>query len=317
MADVYLYGHVSTGMIVRLRGAIPSRTATARSSRRSRTTAARPAGSALVLARLGCPSATRGQLDRRQRRLPRDTVAFLESRGIDCSGLVVKPGYVGATEITISDGESRTVFGRYQNLLFTTPQWEPPIAREDRAGADRLRRSQLRRDDACGRRAPPRAAGKPLVSSDVPPDWELAALADTLVISGEMMAQHYPEALESEAAREELFERYSRSAPDWSSSPPARGRSGRTRPLLQANPGRCPRRAERAGAVPGRGRRQRRRRRQLPRRPDLRPLQGWSDDETSAFRERRRRARLHDRARLHQSSLARAGEGLPGRAPAA
>jgi len=79
-----------------------------------------------------------------------------------------------------------------------------------------------------------KAAAVPLVTSDAPYESELAALADVVAISGELMARDYPEALESEAAREELFEQYlehcaglvvftAGSRPLWY----ARGRSGR------------------------------------------------------------------------------------------
>ena len=51
-------------------------------------------------------------------------IGALQSRGIDCSELVVKTGYPGVNEIVISDGETRTVFGRYVELLNDTPnEW--------------------------------------------------------------------------------------------------------------------------------------------------------------------------------------------------
>jgi sugar/nucleoside kinase (ribokinase family) len=163
-------------------------------------------------------------------------VAFLESRGIDCSGLIVKPGYQGVNEITISDGESRTVFGRYIDLLNTTPQWEPPnIRRIEEARVVCVDPSFGEATLAVARAA--KTAGKPLVTSDAPHESELAGLADVVAISGELMARDYPEALRSEAARETLFETYlarcrglviftAGSRPAWY----ARGRDGKDLP---------------------------------------------------------------------------------------
>jgi sugar/nucleoside kinase (ribokinase family) len=206
MSDVYLYGHVSTGIIVRIRGRYPEPDGYGEIVETLENHCGEATGSALVLARLGASTVLEGNWIGDNRDCRR-TVELLEERGIDCSGLVVKPGYVGATEITISDGESRTVFGRYEDLLFTTPQWEPPtIERIEEAwvvcvdpsfGETTLEVARAAKD-----------AGKPLVTSDVPVESELASLADFVVISGELMARDHPVALESEAEREKLFERY-------------------------------------------------------------------------------------------------------------
>jgi sugar/nucleoside kinase (ribokinase family) len=120
MSDVYLYGHVSTGIIVRISGRYPEPDGYGEIVETLENHCGEATGSALVLARLGASTVLEGNWIGDNRDCRR-TVELLEERGIDCSGLVVKPGYVGATEITISDGESRTVFGRYQDLLFTTP----------------------------------------------------------------------------------------------------------------------------------------------------------------------------------------------------
>ena len=130
-----------------------------------------------------------------------------------------------------------------------------------------------------------KVVGKPLVTSDAPFDSELASLADAVVISGELMARDYPEALESEDEREKLFEKYldrcpglviftAGSRPLWYS----RGRSSEPAP----------------GAVPAGERRER-----APFPTKLvdsagagdsfrggliyGTLQGWSDDETVRF----------------------------------
>jgi len=204
--DVYLFGHVSTGVIVRIQGRYPKPDGYGEIVETLENHCGEATGSALVLARFGVSVALEGNWIG-DTPACRGTLAFLESRGIDCSGLVVKPGYRGVNEITISDGESRTVFGNYVELLHTTPQWDPPnMARIGQAkvvcvdpsfGAATLAVTRAAKD-----------AVKPLVTSDAPYDSELAALADVVAVSGELMGRDYPEALDSEAAREELFERY-------------------------------------------------------------------------------------------------------------
>ena len=206
MTDVYLFGHVSTGIIVRIQGRYPKPDGYGEIVETLDNHCGEATGSALVLARLGASVVLEGNWIG-DTPTCRGTLELLESRGIDCSGLVVKPGYQGATEITISDGESRTVFGRYVDLLSTTRQWEMPnIARIDEAQVVCVDPSFGEATLAVARAA--KTAGKPLVTSDAAYDTELAAAADAVAISGELMARDYPEALESEQEREKLFERY-------------------------------------------------------------------------------------------------------------
>jgi len=206
MADVYLYGHVSTGVIVRLQGRYPEPDGYGEIVETLENHCGEATGSAIVLARLGASTALEGNWIG-DTPACRGTLAFLESRGIDCSGLIVKPGYEGVNEITISDRESRTVFGNYIDLLQTTRQWEMPTpARIEQAQVVCVDPSFGEATLAVARNA--KAAGKPLVTSDAPYDSELASLADVVAVSGELMARDYPEALESESEREKLFETY-------------------------------------------------------------------------------------------------------------
>jgi sugar/nucleoside kinase (ribokinase family) len=206
MTDVYLFGHVSSGIIVRIQGRFPEPDGYGEIVETLDNHCGEATGSALVLARLGASAVLEGNWIG-DTPACRGTLELLESRGIDCSGLVVKPGYQGATEITISDGESRTVFGRYIDLLSTTRQWEMPnLARIEEAQVVCVDPSFGEATLAVARAA--KAAGKPLVTSDAPHESELAELADVVAISGELMARDYPAALESEAEREKLFERY-------------------------------------------------------------------------------------------------------------
>jgi len=206
MNDVYCFGHVSTGVILRLKDRFPKPDGYGEVVETLENHSGEATGSALVLARLGASVALEGNWigDTQQ---CRRTLEFLSSRGIDCSGLVVKPGYHGVNEIVVSDGESRTVFGRYCDLLFTTPQWETP-------SAERIRAARIVCvDPAFGdttlfvaRTA--KALGKALVTCDARADSELARLADVVAVSGEMLAREYPAAMDDPAARARLFGEY-------------------------------------------------------------------------------------------------------------
>ncbi|MGA9760952.1 MAG: carbohydrate kinase family protein [Gaiellaceae bacterium] len=237
--DVYLFGHVSTGIIVRIQGRFPQPDGYGEIVETLENHCGEATGSAIVLARLGASVVLEGNWIG-DTPACRGTLEFLESRGIDCSGLVVKPGYQGVNEITISDGESRTVFGRYGDLLGTTRQWEMPnLARIGEARVVCVDPSFGEATLATARAA--KEAGIPLVTSDAPYDSELAALADVVAVSGELMAHAYPEAHRSQDEREKLFEKYLERCPGlviftsgsgalWY----ARGRKG------QAAPGRVP-----------------------------------------------------------------------------
>jgi sugar/nucleoside kinase (ribokinase family) len=211
MADVYCFGHVSTGRILRLRGRYPEADGYGEVAESLENHAGEATGTALVLVRLGWSVALEGNWIGDTPECRR-TLEFLGSRGIDTSGLMVKPGYAGATEIVISDGLTRTVFGRYCDLLFTTPQWEPPSPARIRAarvacvdpafGAATLAVAEAAL-----------AAGIPLVACDARHDARLANLSAALVVSNELIRREYPGADRDPAARRELFERYRENVP--------------------------------------------------------------------------------------------------------
>ena len=211
MSDVYCFGHVSTGKIVRLKQPFPAADGYAEIADILDNHCGEAAGSSIVLARLGATVTLEGNWIGDTPEC-RGTLAFLQSRGIDCAGLVVKPGYRGVTEIVMSDGHTRTVFGRYGDLLFTTPQWDLPsshricaakvVCVDPSFGAATL---------AVARAA--KSASRPLVTCDARADAPLAAFADVNIVSGEMIAREYPAALGSETAREQLFGEYLKCSP--------------------------------------------------------------------------------------------------------
>jgi len=205
-ADVYCFGHVTTGVVLRLQGRYPAPDSYAEVAATLENHAGEATGTALVLARLGVSVALEGNW-LGDNPACRRTLEFLQARGVDCTGLVVKPGYPGVTEVVVSDGESRTVFGRFVDLLFTTPQWDPPNVA--RARAARF----VSVDPAFGAATAAVAsaaleAGRPLATYDVRPDSALAAQSAVLAISMEFLRREYPEAARSDAIRAQLFADY-------------------------------------------------------------------------------------------------------------
>lgn len=211
MSDVYCFGHVSTGKILRLKTPLPEPDGYGEVVESLENHSGEATGSALVLARLGNQVTLEGNWIGDNPECRR-TLEFLKSRGIDCSGLLVKPGYQGVTELVISDGHSRTVFGRYADLLFTTRQWEMP----DEA---RLRRARCVCVDPSFGEATllasraARAAGLPVVTSDARYDGELAASSALVVISNEFLRREFPAAVRDRAARASLFTQYQAHCP--------------------------------------------------------------------------------------------------------
>ena len=206
MSDVYCFGHVSTGVILRLKDRYPAPDGYAEVSETLENHSGEATGSALVLAQFGARVTLEGNWIGDNPECRR-TLAFLKSRGIDCSGLVVQPGYQGVKEVVISDGATRTVFGRYCDLLFATPQWEVPRI-------ERIRQARVACVDPSFGEATlmvartAHVAGIPVVTCDTRFDSPLAGLASVVVISGEFLQREFPEATKDDRVRAALFERY-------------------------------------------------------------------------------------------------------------
>jgi sugar/nucleoside kinase (ribokinase family) len=211
MSDVYCFGHVSTGVILRLKDAFPGPDGYGEIVETLENHSGEATGSALVLARLGDSVTLEGNWIGDVPECRR-TLDFLRTRGIDCSGLVVKPGYRGVTEYVISDGQTRTVFGRYGDLLFTTRQWEMPDPARIRAARVVCVDPAFGEATLVVARAA-KAAGRPLASCDAKPDSELTASCDLMVISGEFLQREFPNARKDPAARAALFAEYQARCP--------------------------------------------------------------------------------------------------------
>lgn len=206
VAPVYCFGHISTGQILRVDGSYPAPNGYAEISETAENYCGEATGTALVLQRLGVDTMLEGNWIG-DNPAGKRTIEFLSSRGIDCSGLRIEPGYEGVNEIVITDKTTRTVFGRYQDLLFTTPQWDQP-------SLDVIRRSRLVCvDPGFGETslkvaAAARDAGLPMVTCDAPPDSPLTRSAAIIAMSKEGLSWH--EGLEDHRA---AFETYCQACP--------------------------------------------------------------------------------------------------------
>jgi sugar/nucleoside kinase (ribokinase family) len=211
MAEVYCYGHVSTGKVLLLKDRYPPPDGYAEVVEILENHAGEATGTALVLVGWGISVALEGNWigDNPQ---CRRTLEFLQERDVDCSGLRVVPNYPGVTEIVISDGTSRTVFGRYCDLLFTTKQWDDPDPRK--IAAARI----VAVDSTFGEAtlAAARLAvsfGKPFVTFDARHDSELTAGAAALIISAEYLRREYTAAAADKDERAALFASYREHCP--------------------------------------------------------------------------------------------------------
>jgi sugar/nucleoside kinase (ribokinase family) len=204
--DIYAFGHVSTGRILHLKDSFPAPDGYGEVTRDLENHSGEALGSALVAHRLGLDVRLEGNWIGDNPPCRR-TLEFLTNRGLDTSGLRVEPGYPGVQELVITDGETRTVFGRYCDLLFTTPQWDMPEL-------ERIQGARIAIVDPSFGAATQtvidhtRSLSIPLVTSDAALESPLCAAATVLVISNEFLHREHPDCVAMGAAREALFLRY-------------------------------------------------------------------------------------------------------------
>jgi sugar/nucleoside kinase (ribokinase family) len=190
MTDVYCFGHVSVGKIYRIRGDYPEANGYAEIVESLDNYCGEATGTALVLKRLGLSVVLEGNW-LGDNEAGRQALRVLSERGIDCSGLKIQPDYEGVNEVVISDGKTRTVFGRYIDLLFTTKQWEDP--RADRIAESRIACIDPTFGESTDRAARLAASSDiPIVSSDARPDSVLTRVASAMVVSPELLRRDFP-----------------------------------------------------------------------------------------------------------------------------
>ncbi|HSF84212.1 MAG TPA: carbohydrate kinase family protein [Acidimicrobiia bacterium] len=182
MHDVYAYGMIAPSTLLELEDDYPPPAGYAELAEVHPSIGGEAAGTAIVLARLGVATKLTGV------RLGRDehsarTIDVLEAAGVDCSAIRTDGDRPPVTEIVVTSGESRTVFGTYRRFS-TDRAWEAP----SRADVERSRivcvdpffeGDSLQVVRWC------EDGGVPYVTIDAPPTSEIARLAEVLIISEE------------------------------------------------------------------------------------------------------------------------------------
>jgi sugar/nucleoside kinase (ribokinase family) len=181
--DVYSYGVISSSTLHLLGKPFPAPDAYAEITQTYQMTGGEAANSSIVLSRLGQRVFLDGNWlgDTPE---GHNLLAILQKYNIETSRLTIKKGYGGVKEIVFSDQHSRTIFGNYEDLQFTTRKWniprkadiararivclDPPFHAETELAAHYAVQSKV-----------------PYLTLDCPSDSYLAQNAAAVIISGE------------------------------------------------------------------------------------------------------------------------------------
>ncbi len=199
--DVYTYGMIASSTLHILDQPFPAADGYAEIGESHQMTGGEAINSAIVLSRLGLSVSLDGSWigDTPDGRW---LLEILDQYRVDASHLKVKKKYGGVREIVFSDDESRTVFGNYLDVLFTTRQWNIPrkgdLARARMACLDPFFGEESR---LAGRYAS--ELGIPYVTIDCPYTEDLAGDAAALIVSDEFRRREY-----AKADLADLFVRY-------------------------------------------------------------------------------------------------------------
>ena len=198
--DVYAYGVIASSTLHLLSQPFPQPDGYAEIAQTYFMTGGEALNSAIVLSRLGL----RVQLDGNWMG---DTpegerlLATIQHYKIDTKRLGVKKGFSGVREVVFSDQQSRTIFGNYIDLLFSTRKWNIPkkvdLARAWIVCVD----PPFHNESALvGKYA--LELGIPFVSIDTAYHQTLSTNAAAVILSGEFRRREYPWAEVSELFHE-------------------------------------------------------------------------------------------------------------------
>ena len=180
MPDVYAFGMIAPSTLVVLEDDYPPPAGYAEIGGVHHSIGGEAAGGAYVLGRLGVSTSLDGNWLGADESSAR-ALEILTTAGVDCSAISRAGGTV--TEIVLSAGTARTVFGTYRKLT-ADRAWNDP-------SEESIRSSRIVCLDPFFPGASEQAArwcrdtGTPYVTVDVPPDSEIAQHAGVLVISEE------------------------------------------------------------------------------------------------------------------------------------
>jgi len=199
--DVYAYGVISSSTLHLLRHPFPPPDGYAEIAQTYSMTGGEALNSAIVLSRLGL----RVILDGNWLGDTSDGKRLLKTiqhYGIDTRRLKLKKGYSGVQEIVFSDGQGRTIFGNYLDLLSTKRKWNIP-RKADLAKAQIVCVDPPFQTESALVGEYATQLGMPFVSIDSPYHHALSTAAAAIIVSGEFRCREYPQTLLSE-----LFSEY-------------------------------------------------------------------------------------------------------------
>lgn len=182
MSDVYAFGIIASSTLIVLEDDYPSPGGYAEIASVHHSIGGEAAGGAYVLARLGVSVSLDGNGLGHDESSAR-TIELLTSAGVDCSTINRKDDLQSVTEVVLSAGTERTIFGTYRKLMADCA-WNEP-------SAEAIQSSRIVCLDPFLAEASEQAArwcreaNTPYVTIDAPPDSEIARHAQVLVISEE------------------------------------------------------------------------------------------------------------------------------------
>ena len=184
MHDVYAYGVIAPSTLVELGGAFPTEAGYGEIAAVHPSLGGEAAGSAYVLGRLGVPTKLTGTMlgdDPESRRV----VELLAGEGVD-TGAIDTTGRA-VTEIVVSTGVERTVFGDYGRML-DEQAWSAP-SRIDIESARVVCLDPFFGEDSLQATRWCREASVPYVTVDVEPGSEIARHAAAVIVAGEFASR--------------------------------------------------------------------------------------------------------------------------------
>lgn len=198
--DVYSYGVVSSSTLYIFKGDFPSPDSYAEIDDVQYMVGGEAANSSIVLSRLGARVKLDGNWlgdDDRGKR----TKAFLDGYSIDSSRISLRKGYQGVLEAVFAAEKTRTIFGRYGQLL-EHEDWNMPMSED-------IRRAKIVCLDPFFKKASLRVAeiavdsGVPIVTIDCLHDDPLLRHISAVIISDNYIQWRY-----SDHQLEDLFQAY-------------------------------------------------------------------------------------------------------------
>ena len=204
MSNIYAYGMISKSSLIRLDSPFPVENGYAEIADTHTMVSGETGNSSQVLAKWGHQVRVDGPWMGDN---SADFISeYLAARNIDISRLHKEPHYQGIEEIVLSAKSTRTVLGRYKQLLFTTRQWNIPNE-DDVIWSDLVSIDPQFGDEALTAAKFAKKHGKPVLGIDCKLDDEILPYFDVLVIGEPYLQNWY-----GNRDRKELFKAFTERA---------------------------------------------------------------------------------------------------------